>query len=65
MEFSIGLANGSGNCLGNCSGNCSRNGAVSSINPYIMQKHVVEDDILFTNPLAGKGITMMSTSQHV
>ena len=37
------------------------NGAVSLINAYITEKQVVEDDILFTNPLAKKGIT----SQHV
>ena len=31
------------------------NGAVSLINAYIIEKHVVEDNILFTNLLAKKG----------
>ena len=30
--------------------------AIPSNNSSVTEKHVVEDDILFTNPLAGKGL---------
>ena len=35
--------------------------AIPSNNSSVTEKHAVEDDILFTNPLAGKGLTDMST----
>ena len=31
--------------------------AIPSNNSSITEKHLVEDDILFTNPLAGKGLS--------
>ena len=31
--------------------------AIPSNNSSVTEKHVVEDDILFTNPLAGKGLS--------
>ena len=32
--------------------------AIPSNNSSVTEKHMVEDDILFTNPLAGKGFKM-------
>ena len=33
--------------------------AIPSNNSSVTEKHVVEDDILFTNPLAGKGLIIL------
>ena len=35
---------------------CVKYYAIPSINACVTEKHVVEDDILFTKPLAGKGL---------
>ena len=32
--------------------------AIPSNNSFVTEKHVVEDDILFTNPLAEKGLSL-------
>ena len=32
--------------------------AIPSINGCVTEKHMVEDDILFTKPLAGKGLSV-------
>ena len=33
--------------------------AILSINACVTEKHVVEDNILFTKPLAGKGLSLL------
>ena len=39
--------------------------AIPSNNSSVTEKHVVEDDILFTNPLAGKGLSLNGLQTNV